>query len=387
MITNDLKVTTVSFELPSGMPTSMSIDQVFPTKTKVIPDNIEIGGDLPNGGSSPLPLNRLKFVGNDQTKASRRTQGIAQKGRYIFNSWYFRDGTNILGKKKELTKYQDNFKLSVVDTQDNSFVNLVPVQLDSAGNEFVHIDSHAGGIAIIDHYLYIAGGKYIRVFDINNLFKVEECEDQIKSNQKFIREYTYMIPEVGRMDFKTPGNASLSYLSIAILNAKKYFLAGNFYSKKDKKYTKGGKSMIWLLPVKEFPSIKGEGGITQTYHQIEPLFPSGSNKDSTVTRIQGALIRDNTLMINRSYAKETMQLLVIEYKDILASTHSSKIVRYFSGTNGSSSDKRKYNHENWIYGCEDLTLTSDNKLLTVSEFKDSRYIYSASFEDIQALMA
>ncbi len=385
MKTNDLKVTTISFELPSGMPSPMSIDQVFPTEIKVKPDSVEVGGDLPKPSlaeniKSSLPLNRLKFVGRDQEKTSRRPQGIAQKGRYIFNSWYFRDSH--LGAN--LTKYEDNCKLTVVDTQDNSFVNLVPVQLDATGNQFVHIDSHAGGIAILDHYLYVVGGKHIRIFDTNHIFKVKECNDQIKSNQKFIREYTYMIPEVGRMDFETPGNANLSYLSIATINSKKYFLAGNFFSTKGNKYTKGGKSMIWLLPVKEFPSIQGEGGITQSYHQIDPLFPSGSEKDRTVTRIQGALIRDNTLIINRSFSTSTMQLLVMEYEDILNSTYSSKTKKYFSGT---LSDKRKYNYKNWIYGCEDLTLTSDNKVLTVSEFVDNRYIFSASLEDIKELMA
>jgi len=386
MKTNDLKVTEHKFNLPSGMPDSIDLDQLFPTEKRVKSGTVKVGGNLPKDVNSPLPLNRLKFVGNDQEKASRRPQGITQKGRYIFNSWYFRDG-HVLN----LTKYEDNCKLSVIDTQDNSFVNLVPVQLDDTGNKFVHIDSHAGGIDILGNHLYLAGGKYIRVFDLSKLYRVKECEAKIKSNQKFIREYTYMIPEVGRMEFETPGNVGLAYLSIATIKSKKYFLVGNFYSeakslknlKLVEKYKKGGKSMMWLLPAKVSPFIRGEASETQSFHQIDPLFPSGSEKDSSVSRIQGAMLQGNTLIMNRSFAKGTMQLLAVEYDDILKSTRSDKVKKYFSGTTRSP---LKHEPKNWVYGCEDLTLTSDNKILTVSEFKDSRYIFSASLEDIKELM-
>jgi hypothetical protein len=274
--------------------------------------------------------------------------------------------------------------------------NLVPVTFHSTQiNKFKHIDSHAGGITVMGHYLYLTSGDLIQIFDLDKIYPVIGNQDNhndptVANDQNFIYEYSYMIPQVGEMDFITLSKARVSYMSLAEINSQKYFLFGNFFSEEDYDpfdpfdfvYMYGWKAMIWLLKIEEgvypFPTIKVNGNAPD-FFQINPLFPSGSEKNQTITRIQGAVIKDNVLVINRSWQDETKQLIAMEYADILG---SNTILRYFSGT---TSNKLGYDNKNWLKGCEDLEYY-DGKIWSVTEFND-RCIYYGNFQDVLNLMA
>ena len=141
--------------------------------------------------------------------------------------------------------------------------------------------------------------------------------------------------------------------------------------------------MLWLLPVEHnqqpFATVK----MQDDYVQLEPLFPSGSDMGETMTRVQGAVIKDNTLIIHRSYTTgyyASKQLVVIEYDDILA--EEPVVKAFFSGSND---DKHQHKPKNWLSGCEDLTLV-DGELWTITDFVNDRYIYCAKLVDIEGLL-
>jgi len=357
---------------------SLTIEEVF------VKNQILISGARSTRTDLPVVLDKFMFGSNEQ-KGTRRPQGVANFGNYVINSWYFTDNSD----------WDGNCKLTVTDLSRKSYFNLVPVQFhDTQVNKFKHIDSHAGGLTVVDHYLYIASGKSILIFDLNKIYPITSKPDPtIATDQNFIYEYTYMIPQVGYMSFETASQANASYISLTEINSKQYFVVGNFYSR-TADYDNGGKSMIWLLPVIQnlysFPVIEVNSETNQ-YMQIEPLFPSGDEKNKTVTRIQGVVIKDNVLILNRSYTDhETFQLIVMKYSDILA--ENPTLLSFFSGT---KSNKQSYNNKNWMVGCEDLEFYN-NRIWTITEFVafnsttgyfENRSLYSASYSDIIDLLA
>ncbi|PAJ73236.1 hypothetical protein CJF42_16755 [Pseudoalteromonas sp. NBT06-2] len=233
--------------------------------------------------------------------------------------------------------------------------------------------------------------RAIRVFDLRLILDRSACSSYISSDQSFVNEYTYMLPEVGRILIDTPLNAPLSYLSTTEINNVPYFLTGNFYSEKKSKYSQGGEAMIWLLPMSNVKTSADFAFVAPdaSCYEIKPVFPSGDEKGDTVTRIQGAaFVNNNLLIVNRSYSDKTKQLQVLQYQKMPTSSgfDATQLNGFFSGT---ESNPNSYQHKNWLYGCEDLCIDKGisqeseiNYLYTVTEFADHRNIYTAKLSDI-----
>lgn len=328
-----------------------------------------------------VSLDKFKFNTNEQ-KDTRRPQGTANYGDYIINSWYFTGES----------AWEGNCKFTITKITGEKYFNVVPVQLHSTqAGKFKHIDSHASGLTVFGHYLYMtgSGGTSILVFDLDKIYTIQNKPDSnVAVGQDFIYEYTYMLPQVGTIIFATDSGAKASYLSRTTRDGIDYFVAGNFFSTADSDYSSGGKSMIWLLPATNtsysFPTIQPNP--SRIYTQIDPVFPSGDDKGTRLTRIQGAIIKDNVLILNRSYSTETYQLIVMRYADILVDP--PVLTDFFSGT---TSNKHGYNKENWLKGCEDMEFYND-RVYTITEFPEGilvgdRASYSATYSSIIGLMA
>lgn len=357
---------------------TQKVQNVFAGRTPLTISSVfSLGAAMQNGTSSSatklVPLSKFKF-NSDEQKGTRRPQGTANFGKYVINGWYFTGNSEY---------WEGNCKLTVADIATERYFNLVPVQFHGTQTtKFQRIESHASGLTVIGHYLYLTDSAAILVFDLNKIYKIMKPTDPVVAvGQKFIYEYTYMVPQVGEIKFATDTGAKASYMSLTKIGAQDHFVIGNFYSTVSGSYDNGGKSMIWLLPVDEstysFPTMQTNA--TREYNQIDPLFPSGPDKNTTMTRIQGALVIDNVVILNRSYSSETYQLIVMKYADALADTPT--ITSFFSGTTSSA---HSYNNKNWLEGCEDLEYYN-GRIWTVTEF-DGRAIYSADLDDITGLM-
>ncbi len=336
-----------------------------------------------------LDLHYFEFSSPESDNKDRRPQGVTKKGDYIINSWYFTNDATSTNK--------DKCKLTIADTNTNAYVNVVPVERNSAG-KYEGITSHAGGITIVGDYLYmvdkIGSDKGMRVFSLNNILEVNKNTQDIATDaSSFILDYSYMLPEVGVFTVDTPSNVNLSYLSVAMIDNTSYFLTGNFYKSDESKYNAGGKSMMWLFPINtNGPSFPFIDTTAKTY-QIEPMYPSGEHKNKTVSRIQGATITDNVLMISRSWADKSYQLIGIEYsRDIrkLDDYKTDKISEYFDGTDTSPENN---NAKNWLVGCENLHHDRETgNLYTVTEFKPDyrsspgRRNYYVDYDSVKALI-
>lgn len=308
-----------------------------------------------------LPDAKYRFSGTNQTKNTRRPQGVIQYGSSIINTWYFRQSI-----------YSDNCKFTVTDTTPGGkgIRNVCPVQLNSSG-KFIHIDTHAGGAARVGDYMYIADSttQSIRVFDLRCFYNRVENISAVSSSDAFLNLYNDFLPQVGQIFMNTPGNANTSYMSVSGNN----FLVGNFYSTTRSSWAKGGKTMLWLIPMGDYGHefMSADSSSNQCNQQLEPLFPSGSNKDTTLTRVQGALLTENNeLILNRSYLSSSMQLILMKYANL---NDLSTPVGFFSGT---ESEPQIHDAKNWLYGSEDWSFSDDgSQVITTTEFKNRRQIF------------
>lgn len=312
---------------------------------------------------------------NEQADA-RRPQGVANYGKYVINSWQFQE---------ESTWYK-NCKLTILDPTIGKYINVVPVTFhDTQINRFKHIDSHAGGLTVVDHYLYLADGTSILIFDLDKIYpiinKSTKSDPLVATDQNFIYEYTVMIPQIGSMSF-IPEMGTAAYISQTNINSQNYFVVGNFFYSSSKN-PGVNKSMIWLLPFQTnayaYPTIK-INTTNNEYITLNPVFPNGSAMNKTITCIQGAIVKDNILVLNRSWSGETYQLIVMKYSNILMS--NTILTDFFCGND---TNWNGYDSKNWLDGCEDLEFY-DNRIWTITEF-GTRAVYSTSWTNITNLIA
>ena len=194
--------------------TSKTVSQVFAEG-----DALQSG--LNSTATKLVILNKFKFCTNEQ-KNTRRPQGLANYGNYVIHGWYFTSEST----------WEDNCKLTIADLSQGKYFNIVPVQLHTTQtNKFKHIDSHASGLTVVGHYLYMANSASILVFDLNKIYKIIKPSDpDVASGQNFIYEYTFMLPQVGEIIFDTDSGAKASYLSQTLIDSVNHFVVGNFYS-------------------------------------------------------------------------------------------------------------------------------------------------------------
>lgn len=287
-----------------------------------------------------VPVGEIRFSGDNQSSDTRRPQGVACYGEYIITSWYFRSGI-----------HTGNCKLTITNA-DGWTKDVCPVRLQ--GTKYRHIDSHAGGLAVVGHFLYLADStsNSLRVFDLRCFFARQPNTNVVELSDGFANTYSHLLPEVGQIfvDF----GANLSHVSAN----STHLILGNFYDAANPEYMAGGRSMVWELPIvagADFSEV-GQG----TLH--EPGFD----------RIQGALIVDGVMILSRSWSAQTMSLVVQH----IASGET------FSGT---ESDPETHNEANWLYGCEGLAIQGDN-LITVTEFVNNRNVTAFLLDDVISLV-
>ena len=312
------------------------------------------------------PMWKYEFTHWDQNRKTRRPQGTAVKGDHIINSWYF------TGKSDD---WEGDCKLTIMDRRRQRYVNVAPVQRTHDGTDrgYVRIQSHAGGLAMVGDFLFVADSSItaLRIFDTRKIFSVADNRSSVISSQKFVLQYQLMMPEIGRIELSTPDNAGPSFVSLCTIGGVEHLVTGNFYSWWWQ-YDDGGKSMIWCLPITRgtaragFPSVHPR----LTIREILPRFPSGSEKGDVITRIQGVALQDGFMILSRSFKDWTKQLIVLKFDEDYRVQDPHL---FFSGTRAA---RHAYEHENWLYGSQDLSLSEDGRALyTLTEFVDHRAVY------------
>lgn len=280
-------------------------------------------------------------------------QGISyikesKKNKTIVVSWY--------SKKNGYARI--TFVKPIGDKVEYNHVTLV--QRDGAST-YKGIKTHAGGVAIIGNYIYVADSnlKGIRIFDANILFEVSEPNSKkcgIINGKSCALGNRYIIPEICYYNVLV-GPSSMSYMSVDRSNPKEpRLLTGNFTSTVKSKYDNGS-SLVALWKME-----KDKSGIW--------LIDSNDGTISVKTkRAQGAVKFKDNFMINRSYSSSTHSIRI--------GTIQNKKFKY-----------KKPKTSNWPVGCEDLSYDNDqSELWGVTEFPNGknngyRFVYCADWDKL-----
>lgn len=298
------------------------------------------------------PKSGFKFDEEDTKDKNWYPQGISyieekKNTKTIVISWYH--------KKTDYARI--TFVKPIGDKVEYNHVTLVQADCDTS---YKAIETHAGGIAIIGNYIYVADSTLggVRVFNANVLFEITEPADTecgiVKTSSAL--GHRYIIPEVCHYKLKV-GISKMSFMSVDRSDPKKpRLLTGNFTSTKQKKY-KNGPSLVALWEMKKEKS--GFWGI-HAAEQIIGVF---------TRRGQGAVKFKDDLLINRSYSDESHSIrigTVVDDEFVFVKPKTS----------------------NWPVGCEDLAYDDDqSELWGVTEFPDGtnggyRFVYCANFGEL-----
>lgn len=298
------------------------------------------------------PVLEHRFTSANRNSTTRRPQGVAVHGDFIFNSWYFRSNST----------YEYSSKFTISD--ENGHIDVCPVQLDSNG-DFERVNSHGAGIMIIGDYLYLTDEHLnaVRVFCVNDIYsRVDNISAMSADN--FPGYFEWIMPEVGRMMFTIPDGMSMGHIS----HSNNKFMFGNFYYEGNSDWDAGGDSFIWTMPL-DSNSTEEFAVPENTVTTINPVYPVGHPLEGdTIERIQGCIMVGNDLIINTSWGTTNKQLIIINLNT----------GAYFTGndTDGLINDDK-----NWLYGCEGLCL-HDGIVYTVTEFALHRSITGWSLSDM-----
>ena len=160
--------------------------------------------------------------------------GVVDGHRELLVSWYSKNG------KGTRVSFVNADSLS-----NTKYRHVLLVEPNDSGG-FGLVQSHAGGIAWVGDYLYVAetdGG--LRVFDMRHLLKVPNPDDALG--------YAFILPQVGL--YKTEPGLRFSFVALDRTNGPA-LVTGEY-----KKGAAGGRIVRWPLGADNLPTRQGRGGL------------------------------------------------------------------------------------------------------------------------------
>lgn len=202
--------------------------------------------------SPAIPLHPNKgfcWDGPDTQTSKWRPQGLTHGSSGWLASWYTTKGkhqSRITLVNNSHTKYRH---IALVDPGRQPHANFKPV------------NTHAGGIAQVGHYLYVAdSGHGLRVFDLNHIWKADggkrDDEYTLKNGKIHAAGYAYVLPQIGSYTAVREPNKYEScdkdknpyFSSISYDENHKRLVSGEFCNKpKGGDKGKNGRLSLWQL--------------------------------------------------------------------------------------------------------------------------------------------
>lgn len=137
--------------------------------------------------------------------------GLWGENRILLVSWHYDDSAPDKG-----------VRVSFVDMKNRKYRHVLLVE-PTANANYKAVPIHAGGLAWLGHYLYVAdtdGG--LRVFDVERLLEVSDAQDSIgkSGSDYYAYNYKYVLPQVGwyRQSVRTDCVPSASQLCFSSLS-------------------------------------------------------------------------------------------------------------------------------------------------------------------------
>jgi len=234
--------------------------------------------------------------------------GVVDGHRELLVSWYSKNG------KGARVSFVNADKLSSA-----KYRHVLLVEPKANGN-FGLVDSHAGGIAWVGNYLYVAqthGG--LRVFDMRRILRVPDPDDALG--------YAFILPQVGL--YKTEPGLRFSFVALDRTNGPA-LITGEY-----KQGAAGGRIVRWPLGADNLPTGKAQAAFSS---------PAGS--------MQGALMLNGKVGSSSSAGK-------------------GKAGTFTTGLPGANVTKHT-----WAAGVEDVSYAGTSKrIYSLTEYPGARVVY------------
>jgi hypothetical protein len=281
----------------------------------------------------PLPgeVTGFRWEAGNEGESDWRPQGITgtadaypsevTRGRKVLiTSWYRREPN------------PDHARITLHDTtaaNEGAKYRHVLLVLPGARGNISLAQTHAGGLAWIGNYLYVASTDHLRVFDLRNIIKVKP------SKRGDVLTYDYILPQSG--SYVAPGNPNFGISSVSLdrSGGQLALVTSEF-----KRNASGGRIVRFAL---------NKNGLMGSSRKAAAAF-----KAEGVVDIQGALMRNGRFALTSSYGKG----------------NPSKL---YTGARNTRLKVTTWARD----GAEDLFLVpSSNRLYTLTEFEGSRRVFA-----------
>lgn len=219
--------------------------------------------------------------------------GLYEGRRWVVASFYFDEDADPDADPKGV-------RLAFVDITDPAdphyrFVLLVSPE---AGPNWSPIPIHAGGIAWVGDYLYVADTfNGLRVFDLRRIFRADTSEDVIGCDGVTCKAglYAYAIPQVGAYDFSSPCTPAPRFSFVAVDRSVEppRLGTGEYCSDTSCDDALGGRLTRFAIdPLTGLLASTGSGGSDRTWSS--DAFYAGERQ------LQGGVSVDDTFLLSSS---------------------------------------------------------------------------------------
>ena len=299
----------------------------------VDPDKVDQFTRALEGPPVPNALTGFRWDGTDEGKAEWRPQGITGSAdaypnglagnlKVLITSWHYEPTVP--------TEYSRVTLHNTTTSNAKAPYRHALLVYPTGGGQVQPLQSHAGGLAWIGNFLYVASTDKLLVFKISDLIKVKP---KLRGE---VRTYDYILPLSGTY---TPSPAlRISSVSLDRTQRQPALVTSEFNE------NAGGGRIV------RFP-LKANGLMGKTV--------ASRNAWSTdVPNVQGALMKNGRFALTSSFSDGPSYLYAGARKTPLRKTEWS------------------------LSGAEDLFLVGSNdRLYTLTEFKDSRRVFAVDASD------
>lgn len=248
------------------------------------------------------------------------------------------------------TAYDKGVRISFADVSSSADVNYRHVLLveptgSAADPDIGPVEVHAGGIAWVGDWLYVADtSNGLRVFDMNRILQVSTETDDIGCSGGTCSAYTYkyVLPQVSRYALPACGcDATFSFVALDRSTSPMSLVTGQYDAD-----TISGTLLRW--PLDEATGLLAGGA----YTSADEAWVAQQD------RVQGAVSRDGLWWLS-------------------CSSQSGSNGALYAAEPGDSSTYT------WVHGPEDLAVDGPNAWLwSVSEHPGERYVFAVSLDEV-----
>ena len=202
-----------------------------------------------------------------------------------------------------------------------------------AGGDVDPVLSHAGGLAWVGRYLYVASTTHLKVFDLNDIIKVRDRHAELPGR------YKYILPQSGSYDVTARPELKFSSVSVDRSREPEALVTSEFLDG----HAAGGRIIRWPL-----------GGLGLMGDYADSL---GIWRARGIVDIQGALMRNGRFAVTSSW-----------------SSGNSKL---YTGAQNQPSASARPTREWSLSGIQDLFYAPErDRLYSLTEFEDSRRVFA-----------